>query len=165
MLYSSWTCLQSPRSSLNFSVKCKHWKSNNLQSRKWKRGAKIITSLFPCWRETHTEKNKSYIPQKIHMTIDAWCMIIDAWRSVFTMILREAMHSSKCWVENLLEKKTMCPILYNNLRVYLFLIVSRLFFACCRHVQVIVGCVLFVVGHFRSFLARCRSFQIVSCSL
>ena len=45
------------------------------------------------------------------------------------------------------------------------LVVSRLSFARCRYVQVIVGCILLVVGRFRSFLAGCRSFQVVSCSL
>ena len=43
----------------------------------------------------------------------------------------------------------------------MLLIVLRLFFARCRYVHVIVGCVLLVVGHFRSFLAPCGSFQVV----
>ena len=45
----------------------------------------------------------------------------------------------------------------------MLLIVLRLFFARCRYVQVIISCVLHVVGHFRSFLACCRSFQVVPC--
>ena len=41
------------------------------------------------------------------------------------------------------------------------LVVSHLFFACCRYGQVIVGCVLLIVTRFWLFLACCRSFQVV----
>ena len=75
------------------------------------------------------------------------------------------MIAAKFWVENLSEKRTFCPILQHNLKICLLLVVSRLFFACYRYVQVIVSCVLLVVGCFRLLLARCRSFQVVSWSL
>ena len=39
----------------------------------------------------------------------------------------------------------------------------RSFLACCRSLQVVLGCFLLVVGCFRSFLARSRSFQVVPC--
>ena len=60
-----------------------------------------------------------------------------------------------------------------SFRVFFF------FFACCRQVQVVVGCVLLVAGRFRLFFAcfrlfpgsflfvtgLFRSFQVVSCPL
>ena len=57
------------------------------------------------------------------------------------------MTATKFWVENVLEKRTVCPILQNNLKICSLLVVSCLFFAHCRYVQVIVGCVL-LVGSF-----------------
>ena len=38
-------------------------------------------------------------------------------------------------------------------------VVSHSFFAHCRYVQVVLGCVLLIACCFRSFLTRCRSFS------
>ena len=76
---------------IKLSDKCKRWRPNDLRSGwKWKRGAKIIASPFPCWHETQTEKINLMSRKKIYMITNAWSMI-NPWRSVFTMILHEAM--------------------------------------------------------------------------
>ena len=49
----------------------------------------------------------------------------------------------------------------NNLKICSLLVVSRLFLLVVSKVQIVVGCALLDVGRFRSFLARCRLFQIV----
>ena len=61
---------------------------------------------------------------------------------------------NKYWVENVFEERTVCPILSNNLKNCLLLVVSRLF--CSLQIG---------SGHCRLCLIRCGSFQVVSCSL
>ena len=46
---------------------------------------------FPADAKPRQKKINPISRKKIHMIIDAWPMIIDAWHSFLTMILREAM--------------------------------------------------------------------------
>ena len=76
---------------------------------------------------------------------------------------------NKYWVENVFEERTVCPILSNNLKNCLLLVVSRLFLLVVdrfRSLQVVSyslwvvsGRFLFVVGRFLLDVGRCRSFQ------
>ena len=62
------------------------------------------------------------------------------------------------------REENRLPHIVKYFKICLLLVVSRLFFARCRYVQIIVGCALLVVGHFRSFLAsvgRFRSFLVL----
>ena len=106
------------------------------------------------------------------MISDAWCITIDAWCSVFhhdSPWSNAQMTASKCWVENVLGKRTVCSILWKNLKIYL-LIVSHLFFARCSYVQVILGhyllwvvsgCFLLGVGRFLLIVGCFKSFLIL----
>ena len=110
-------------------------------------------------------------------------------RSIFTMILREAMlkrfQSNVGWktyqrrepivpYQKTISKSACCwsfrffffcslQVSLGRFRLYLTLCGSFQVVSCS--LQVVSGRFLLVVGRFRSFLAHCRSFQVVSCSL